>query len=74
LKNDQRKEIKKREYLTYTRRNKASTPTSYPDTPPSSIEKVVPPPPPLVHELLPKPIITQSVLSQSPSKVNAILA
>jgi len=60
LTEDQPKELRKREYLTYTRRNKASTPPSQPATPPPSIEKVVPPPPP-VHEFLPKPIPTNEI-------------
>jgi hypothetical protein len=55
LTDDQKKELRRREYLTYTRRNKASAPPSQPDTPLPSAEKVAPPPPPLVHELLPKP-------------------
>jgi hypothetical protein len=60
---DQRKELRKREYLTYNRRNKDSTPPSQNSTPPPSTEKVVSPPPstekvvspppPLVHELFP---------------------
>jgi hypothetical protein len=55
LTDNQRKELRKREYLTYNRRNKASSPPSQPTTPPPSTEKVVPPLPPAVHELLPKP-------------------
>jgi hypothetical protein len=55
LTNDQKKELRRREYLTYTRRNKASSPPSQPDTPLPSVEKVAPPPPPLVHEFLPNP-------------------
>jgi hypothetical protein len=54
LTDDQRKELRKWEYLTYTRRNKASTPPTQPTTPPPSTEKVVPPLPPPVHEFLPK--------------------
>jgi hypothetical protein len=50
---DQRKELRKREYLTYTRRNKSLAPLSQPTASPQSIEKVVPPLPPPVHELLP---------------------
>jgi hypothetical protein len=46
LTNNQRKELRQREYLTYTRINKALAPPY--------AEKVVPPLPPLVHELLPK--------------------
>jgi hypothetical protein len=55
LTNDQKKELRKREYLTYTRKNKASAPPSQPNTPLPSTEKVAPPPPPPVHEMLPKP-------------------
>jgi hypothetical protein len=55
LTNDQKKELRRREYLTYTRRNKASAPPSQPDTPLPSTEKVAPPPPPPVREFLPKP-------------------
>jgi hypothetical protein len=54
LTNDQNKELRTREYLTYTRRNKASSPPSHPDTPLPSAEKVAPPPPPPVHDFLPK--------------------
>jgi hypothetical protein len=61
LTNDQRKELKKREYLTYTRRNKASAPPSQHATPPPSAEKVVPPPPPPIHELLPNPTPTNEI-------------
>jgi hypothetical protein len=56
LTDDQRKELRKRAYLTYIRINKASVPPSQPTSPPPSTEKVVPPLPPLVHEFLPKPI------------------
>jgi hypothetical protein len=67
LTDDQRKELRKREFLTYTRRNKASVPPSQPSAPPHpeetapppSTEKVVPPLPPPVHELLPKPTPTK---------------
>jgi hypothetical protein len=52
---DQKKELRRMEYLTYTRRNKASAPPSQLGTHVPSTEKVAPPPPPLVHELLPKP-------------------
>jgi len=62
LTDDQRKELRKREYLTYTRRNKASTPPTQPTTPPPSTEKVVPPLPPPVHEFLPKPTPTKDVI------------
>jgi hypothetical protein len=61
LTDNQRKELRKREYLTYTRRNKASAPPSQPTTPPPSTEKVVPPLPPPVHELLPKPTPTDEI-------------
>jgi hypothetical protein len=61
LTDDQRKELRKREYLTYTRRNKSSSPPSQPTSPPPSIEKVVPPLPPPVHELLPKPTPTDEI-------------
>jgi hypothetical protein len=68
LTDDQRKELRKREFLTYTRRNKASVPSSQPSTPPQpeettpspSTEKVVLPLPPLVHELLPKTTPTEN--------------
>jgi hypothetical protein len=66
LTDDQRKELRKREFLTYTRRNKASIPPSQPSTPLSqkqpllpSTEKVVPPLPPPVHEFLPNPTPTE---------------
>jgi hypothetical protein len=55
LTDDQEKELRRREYLTYTRRNKASAPPSQPDTPLPSAKKVAPPPPPPIRELLPKP-------------------
>jgi hypothetical protein len=55
LTNYQKKELRRREYLTYNRRNKDSNPPSQLDTPLPSVEKVAPPPPPLIHELLPKP-------------------
>jgi hypothetical protein len=45
LTDDQKKELRRREYLTYTRRNKASAHPSQPDTPLPSAEKVAPPPP-----------------------------
>jgi hypothetical protein len=61
LTDDQRKELRKREYLTCTRINKSSSPPSQPAIPPPSIEKVVPPPPPPVHELLPKPAPTYDI-------------
>jgi hypothetical protein len=61
LTDDQRKELKKREYLTYTRINKASTPPSQLSTPPPLAEKVVPPPPPIVHEFLPKTTPTNEI-------------
>jgi hypothetical protein len=47
--------------LTYTGRNKASTPPSHPNTPLPSAEKVAPPPPPPVHELFPKPTPTDEI-------------
>ena len=53
--NDQKKGLRRRENLTYTRRNKSSAPPSQPDTPLPLVENVAPPPPPLVCELLPKP-------------------
>jgi hypothetical protein len=67
LTDDQRKEPRKREFLTYTRINKASIPLSQPFAPPhpkaiglpSSIEKVVSPLPPPVHELLPNSTRTE---------------
>jgi hypothetical protein len=71
LTEDQRKELKKREILTYARRNKIHFPPpqtsvhpppekqapSQPrkEAPSQPTEKVIPPPPPLVHDLLPKP-------------------
>ena len=60
LTDDHKKELKKREYLTYTRRNKhALAPPSELATPPSSAKKVVPPPSPPIRELLPKPTSTK---------------
>jgi hypothetical protein len=55
------------EFLTYTRRNKASVPPSQPSSPPHleetspppSTEKVVPPFPPPVHDLLRNPTPTK---------------
>jgi hypothetical protein len=58
---DEKEELRKREYLTYTRRNKASVPPSQPTTTPPSTEKVVPPTPHPVHELLPKPTPTDEI-------------
>jgi hypothetical protein len=55
LTNDQKKELRRREYLTYTRINKALSPPSHLGTPLPLVEKVAPPPPPPVHEFLPKP-------------------
>jgi hypothetical protein len=53
--------------LAYTRRNKASIPSSQPSNLPQpkeitnipSIKKVVPPLPPLVHDLFPNPTPTK---------------
>jgi hypothetical protein len=45
LTDDQKKELRRREILTYRRKN-ASAPPSQPDTPLPSAEKVAPPPPP----------------------------
>jgi hypothetical protein len=67
LTDDQRKELRKREFLTYTRRNKALVPSSQPSTPSHpeettplpSTKKVAPPLPPIVHELLPNPTLTE---------------
>jgi hypothetical protein len=53
LTDDQRKELRRREILTYRRKN-SPTPSSQPDTPLPPAEKVAPPPPPPVCELLPK--------------------
>jgi hypothetical protein len=61
LTDDMKKELKRREILTYTRRNKASSPPSYPNTPLPSAEKVYPPPPPLVCEFLHKPTPTDGI-------------
>jgi hypothetical protein len=58
---NQRKELRKREYLKYNKRNKSSAPPSQPTSPPPSIENVVPPLPPPVHELLPKPTLTDEI-------------
>jgi hypothetical protein len=58
---DQKKELRRREYLIYTIRNKASAPPSQPDTPLSSAEKVAPPLPPPLHELLPKTTPTYEI-------------
>jgi hypothetical protein len=55
LTDDQKKELSRREIMTYTRRNKASASPSQTDTPLPSPEKVAPPPPPPICELLPKP-------------------
>jgi hypothetical protein len=55
LTDDQKKELRRREYLNYTRRNKYSSPPSKPDTPLPLEEKVDSPPPPLIHDFLPKP-------------------
>jgi hypothetical protein len=60
---DQRKELRKKEILTYDRRNKTSNPLPQPPTPPHPevgsplpyTNKVVPPPPPPVLELLLEP-------------------
>jgi hypothetical protein len=51
---DQKKELRRREFFTYTRINQDSSPPSHLATHLPSAEKVSPPPPPLVHELLPK--------------------
>jgi hypothetical protein len=61
LTDDHRKDLKKREYLIYTRRNKSPAPPSQPVTPPPSTEKVVPPPPLPLHEFLPKPVPTYEI-------------
>jgi hypothetical protein len=58
---DQKKEFRRREYLTYTRRNKASAPPSQCDTPIPSEKKVSTPLPPPLHELLPKPTSTDEI-------------
>jgi hypothetical protein len=58
---DQKRELRKMEYLTYTRRNKASNPPSQPATPPPYTDKVFPPPPPPIHELLPKTTPTDEI-------------
>jgi hypothetical protein len=55
------KELRRREFLTYTIRNKASNPPSQPATPLPSAEKVAPPPPPPVHEMLPNPHPTYEI-------------
>jgi hypothetical protein len=55
LTDDQKKELRRRELLTYTKRKNASSPLSQPDTPLPLEEKVAPPPPPLVCELIPSP-------------------
>jgi len=59
LTDDQKNELR-REILTYRRKN-ASTPSSQPNTPLPSVEKLAPPPPPLVCELLPKPTPTDDI-------------
>jgi len=67
LTEDQRKELRKKEVLTYARRNKASVPLlqlSTPlhlevEVPLPSTKKVVPPPSPPIRELLPKPTSTK---------------
>jgi hypothetical protein len=53
---DQRKELRKREFLTYTRRNKSLIPPSQPSTPPQP-EAIAPPPfTEKVVPLLPPPL------------------
>jgi hypothetical protein len=52
---DQKKELRRREYMTYTRGNKYLAPPYHPDTPLPLVEKVTPPPPPLVREFIPNP-------------------
>ena len=61
LTDDQKKELRRREYLNYTRINKNAFPPSQHDTPLPSTEKVAPPPPPLVHEFLPEPAPTDEI-------------
>jgi hypothetical protein len=51
LTDDQKKELRRRQYLNYTRRNEVSSPPPQPDTPLPSTEKVAPPPPPLVLQV-----------------------
>jgi hypothetical protein len=46
LTDDRKKELRRRQYLNYTRRNEVSAPPPQPDTPLPSAEKVAPPPPP----------------------------
>jgi hypothetical protein len=58
LKNDQKKELRRSEILTYTGSKNVSAPPSRPDP---SAEKVAPSPPPSVCELLPKPIPTDDI-------------
>jgi hypothetical protein len=58
LTDDQKKELRRRKILNYTRRKNASTPPSQPDIPLPSVEKVDPPP---VCELLPKPTPTDDI-------------
>jgi hypothetical protein len=58
LTNDQKKELRRREIMTYTRINKASTPLSQPLP---SAEKVAPPLPPPICEFLPKPTPTNNI-------------
>jgi hypothetical protein len=61
---DQKKELRRREILTYKRKN-VSSPPSQPNTPLPSAEKVAPPPPPLVCELIPMPTPTNDILLQT---------
>jgi hypothetical protein len=48
LTNYQKKELRRRQYLNYIRRNEVSSPPPQRDTPLPSTEKVAPPPPPPV--------------------------
>jgi hypothetical protein len=61
LTDDQKKELRRREILTYTRIKNSSTPPSHPDTPLPLAEKVDPRPPPLIYELIPKPTPTNDI-------------
>ena len=60
LTNDQNKELRRREILTYRRKN-YSAPLSQPNTPLPSAKNVAPRPPSLVWEFLPKTTPTNDI-------------
>jgi hypothetical protein len=56
-------EMRKKEILTYARRNKAQVPPPQAkEAPPQPMKEVSPPPPPSVHDYLPKPTPTDEEL------------